>query len=164
MVVLVLVVGRWLGGRGRGGGYVLIVSNMSSTPGFDKDNKDVKALIKHSVPVLFRTKGVMSKLTQCQSEYQKATDLFVQKSKHYMKEVDEESSPLMRRGSKAERQAQVTITEGKWLQVLRDTSKTDAEKASMLQTILDQALDTQLVSHTEVHPLLYEEVMQKLMS
>ena len=60
---------------------------------------------------------------------------------------------------KAERRAQTTITEAKWLSILRDSTG-DAEKGAALQTVLDEAMDTKRVTGSDIQTCLYEEVMR----
>lgn len=124
---------------------------------------DIKALIRWAVTALFKNKGLVNKIKSAMESLTEALRDWTDCRKKYGKKVgkpdDDDSSPLEARSITAMRRAQTTITEAKWLTILREPGE-DCEKGAALQIVLDEAMDTKRVDGSDIKACLYEEVMR----
>ena len=135
--------------------------------GFTGGN-DIKKLIQFSGPVLFKKKGLVQKIKSSMETLIDAHIQWTNVRKKYGKDVgesgdgecgDADSSPMEARAFAAMKRAQTTITEAKWLTILKESGE-EIDKAAKLQTVLDEAMDTKRVDGSDIKGCLYEEVMR----
>ena len=127
---------------------------------------DIKKLVQFAGPALFKKKGLVHKIKTAMETLIDAHWYWTYTRKKHGKDVVEsgecggaDSSPMEARVFAAMKRAQTTITEAKWLTILREPGE-ETDKGAKLQTVLDEAMDTKRVDGSDIKACLYEEVMR----